>query len=375
MVLAVSPVIYGSMAVPPQAGANAHWPAFPSPNSGAGFAVGAPSLATSISAAWATGNDVLVTIASDVAPDGAHIRIYPQRFVPIAVIGEEPSFVRADGGAAITRAGTATQVLLSNPFGLASGQARPSPANLTLDIVIAPRTGQRRLQAAIKVPVAVVPATVPPDPFGGGNVLATLPAMLESVAPVPLFGIPTTVTPPGVAPGSAIGFVRALASETSPRQGPRLPTMARFETILVTGSTDSTDGTPPGSLLWEAVLGGGRWAPESRSALHASGNPGNPAGPDVHASGLHMTGALAYDLARHAMRRAQPLIPLPGSPLTVGWVAAMGGNNFNPPQNTTTTNTGIGVLLETVAAICETPELSPLTPPPPTSRSSKSSTK
>ena len=154
--------------------------------------------------------------------------------------------------------------------------------------------------------------------------------------------------------------MRALASETSPRQGPRLPPMARFETIIVTGATG---GAPAGTLLWEAVLSGGRWAPESRSALHSSGNPGNPAGPDVHAPGIHVTGALAYDLARHAIRRAQPIIPLGvGTP---GWIIGMGGNNFNPPQDSLIANTGVGVLLETTAAVCETPELSPLTPPAP----------
>ena len=53
--------------------------------------------------------------------------------------------------------------------------------------------------------------------------------------------------------------------------------MARFESILTTGTSG---GTPAGTLLWEAVLSGGRWTRESRSALHASGNPGNPAGRD-----------------------------------------------------------------------------------------------
>ncbi|MGB7895137.1 MAG: hypothetical protein WCF82_25000, partial [Microcoleus sp.] len=125
--------------------------------------------------------------------------------------------------------------------------------------------------------------------------------------------------------------------------------------------TGTTGGTPAGTLLWEAVLSGGRWSPETRSALHASGNPGNPAALDVHAPGIHVTGALAYDLARHAIRRAQAMIPLGGGGL--GWVAGMGGNNFNPPTDSNLANTGMGVLLETVAAICETPELSALTPP------------
>jgi hypothetical protein len=43
----------------------------------------------------------------------------------------------------------------------------------------------------------------------------------------------------------------------------------------------------------------------------------------------------------------------------------MDGNNFNPPSDTNTSQTGIGALLETVAAVCETPELSALTAPSP----------
>src|SRR5262249_28215755 len=37
MVLAVSPVLDGTLSVPAQAGASAHWPAFPTPNPGTGF--------------------------------------------------------------------------------------------------------------------------------------------------------------------------------------------------------------------------------------------------------------------------------------------------------------------------------------------------
>ena len=360
MILAVSPVLDGAMSVPTQAGANAHWPVFPAPNSNAPFPSPPASPKDGLQAAWATGNDVVVTIAADKAPDGAHVRIYPRQFVTIAAIAEQPSFIRGDGAAAIAQNGQATAILLRNPFGLTGAQPRPAPANLTMDIVVVPRQGARKMFGNVAVQVAAGPATAPPDPFGGTNGVTAIPAMFEAVAPDPLFGIPNTVTPPGTAPSDLVKFVRALASEDSPRQGPRCPTMARFDTVLVTGLTGPVDGT----LLWEAVLTGGRWARETRSALHASGNPGNPAGPDVHAPGVHVTGALAYDLARHAMRRAQPIIPMPTTPgVSLGWFVGMDGNNFNEPQDTTATNTGIGVMLETVAAVCETPELS-LFPPP-----------
>jgi hypothetical protein len=82
--------------------------------------------------------------------------------------------------------------------------------------------------------------------------------------------------------------------------------------------------------------------------------------------GIQVTGALAYDLARHAIRRTQPIIPLPGTPvITPGWVIAMDGDNSTSRRTPTATNMGLGVLLETVAAVCETPELSVVTPPAP----------
>ena len=361
MVLAVSPVVDGTMTVPNQVGANAHWPVFPPPNTSTGFPSPPASAKDGIAAAWTTGNDVVVTIAVGKVPDGAHIRIFPQVYVTIPAITQEPSFRRGDGGAAIAQAGQPAQVLLGNPFQLATGQPRPNPANLTLDIVATSRSGTRKIWGAVAVPVSAGPEAAPTDQFAGLNVLSAMVAMFESIAPSPLFGVPNTITPPQTAPSGLLQFVRALASETSPRQGPRLPTMARFETILTTGTTG---GTPTGTLLWEAVLSGGRWARESRSALHASGNPGNPAGPDLHAPGIHVTGGLAYDLARHAVRRAQPIIPLPGTPAaTPGWIYAMAFDSFNEPTDSTNTNTGIGVLLETVAAVCETPELSAVTPP------------
>jgi len=359
MVLAVSPVLDGAMSTPAGPGPAAHWPQFPAPDSAQGFPNPPQSPADGIAAAFSGANDVVVTIAADRVPVGAHIRIYPQRFVEIPAIGEEPSFVRGDGGAALAQAGLATQILLRNPFNLAAGQPLPSPAELTMDIVVAPRAGRRKMWAAVVVTVAAGPVAAPADPFGGGNIVGAMPVMFESVAPAPLFGIPTTVTPPGAAPAGVVGLVRALASETSPRQGPRLPTMARFETCIVTGTGPGT-----GPLQWEAVVTGGRWAPETRSARHVDGNPGNPAGPDNHASGIHVSGALAYDVAVHAMRRAQSILPLPGG-ATPGWLVALDGNNFNPPTDANAALTGVGACLETVAAVTETPELSLFSAPAP----------
>ncbi|MBS1813316.1 MAG: hypothetical protein JSS87_00405 [Acidobacteria bacterium] len=366
MVLAVSPVIDGAFTVPTQVGANAHWPAFPAlaatpPGTSTSFATPPASPKDGITAAWTSGQDVVVTIAADKAPHGAHVRIYPQQFVTLPAITAEPSFLRGDGGAAIAQVGQPAAILLRNPFQLAPAQPKPPSANLTMDIVIAPRVGNRKMWGAVSVSVSAGPASLPADSFAGTNPLSAMLGQFESVSPSPYFGIPATVTPPGAAPGGVTGFVRSLASEQVPRQGPRLPSMARFETVLTTGTGDGS-----GPLAWEAVLTGGSWARETRSAMHSSGNPGNPAAQDLHAPGVHVSGALAYDLARHAMRRAQSIIPLPTSPgVSPGWLVAMDGNNFNPPSDTVATNTGIGALLETVAADCETPELALVPQPAP----------
>jgi hypothetical protein len=132
--------------------------------------------------------------------------------------------------------------------------------------------------------------------------------------------------------------------------------------------TGTTGGTPNGTLIWQGLLTGGRWAAESRSTQHAEGNPGNPAGPDVHASGVSVSGALAYDLAVHAARRAQSMIPrpLPGGGSSLGWVVLTAGDNFNEPDDSLNgANTGTGVLLDTVAVGCDSSWLSNFATPQP----------
>ena len=367
MVLAVSPFIDPTLQMPPQRGAFAHWPAFPIPNTAVGFA-GTPALpASAVTAAFSGANDVVVTIAADVAPNGAHVRIFPQQFVEIAAIAEEPSFLRGDGGASIASTGSPVQILLRNPFRLAPAQPLPSPAVLTMDIVIAPRVGRRQLFGAVSVNVSAGPTPPPPDPFAatpGTTILSLMLPQMQGVAESPLFGIPKTIpAPAGPPPSNVLELVLSLAAEPSPRQAPRLPTMARFDTAVVTGTSG---GTPANTLLWETVLSGGRLSGESRSALHENGNPGNPAGPDVHDPGVRATGALAYDVAFMALRRAQPIIPLPGTAGgNPGWVVASLGDNFNVPDDSASTQTSIGVLLETIALGCDTPWLSVLPTPDP----------
>lgn len=355
IMFAVSPTIDSNVGAPNTPGASAHWPAFPTPNTNAGFGA---SLAppTGVTATWSGTNDVVLVIPADFAPNGATVRAYAQRFQHIEAIAEEPSFVRADGGAALASAGTPVSILLRNPFVLHAGDALPNPGILVYDLVVVPRNGRRRLWAALNATIATGPAPAPADTFSAADPLTSWPVNVKAVCPVPLFGLSRTVTPPGGTPTSAADLARALISETQPRQGPRLPTMARFETITVAGinSTNVSAG-----LDWDGVLSGGRWSQESRSADHGNANPGNPAGPDVHAGGVRVNGGLAYDLALHAVRRVQPIFPLPGGS-TPGWIAMSGGDNFNPPAPAPAAIPGSssGVVLETISAVCDTPELS-----------------
>ena len=76
--------------------------------------------------------------------------VYPRQFVTIAAIAEQPSFIRGDGAAAIAQQTKATAILLPSPFGLTGSQPRPSPANLTMDIVVMPRQGTRKMWGNVR---------------------------------------------------------------------------------------------------------------------------------------------------------------------------------------------------------------------------------
>lgn len=372
MILAVSPFIDPTLITPTAPGATAHWAAFPAPTPDPGTPNPLAALsAANVTATFTAGSDVVVTIAGNAVPHDSHVRIYPQRFIEITSInGQEPSFVRGDGGANIVNGDTPTQILLRNPFNLQGAQPKPNPAVLTMDIVVTPRVGRRLLTGAVSVTVAAGPTTAPTDPFFGApaaTVMGVLPITQQGVSEQPLFGIPRTIAPPASPPSNFLDLVVSLMAEASPRQAARLPTMGRLETVAVTGTTGA-GAQPSSTLLWEAILSGARWSAESRSGLHESGNPGNPAAPDVHAPGVSVTGALAYDLALHAIRRTSSIIPRPTGQGIVnpGWIVGTGGDNFNEPSDAAnTTNTGTGVLLESIAAGCETPWLSSLTAPAP----------
>lgn len=365
LVFASAPLMDTGVGLPPAPGPAAHWPAFPAPDTATGFPPGTLSPLTGATAAWTAAEDVVVTLAANAVPDGASVRIFSQQFKLITAIGAAPSFIRGDGGAAIAAVGQSTQVRVLNPLGLAAGDPKPSPAVLVFDLVVTPRRGARRLFANRRLDIGAGPAALPPDPFAAPDPMGALPPAIRSVCPAPLFGMTRTVTPGGGL-ANPIDIVRALGREAEPREGPRHPTMGRLESITVSGIGDAqlSDG-----LNWDGVLSGARWTRETRSARLRDGNPGNPPGPDTHVAAVRVSGALGYDLARHAVRRVQPMLPLPGGAAvgtSPGWIVMSGGNNMNPPApnagNPPVPGTSSGALLQTVAAIAETPELSLLPP-------------
>ena len=331
MVFAVAPVLGDGVRTPTVPGPTARWPAYPAPNTAAPLPAN-PAPLTGATATWLSDEDVLVVLQANAVPDGAAVRIYNQSFVSIPAIGETPSFKRGDGGSAIAATGVATQIRVRNPLNLASGDPKPAPATLVFDLVVAPRMGPSRSFAARTLAIGAGPAADPPDGFAPTlDRMDAVPDVVKSISPVPVFGT-TPSDVPDSASATPVDAARALASETVPRQGPRHPTMGRLEAMTVTGIGDGAAFST--GLSWEGVLSGALWARETVSASHRAGNPGNPAGRDVHVGGGRVIGSLGYDRARHAVRRAQPVIPLPGGPPPAqapGWVAFSGGPNKEPP--------------------------------------------
>jgi hypothetical protein len=369
--IAVSPVLDEALRAPSQPGVSGHWPAFPS------FASPQPISsstnprqgATAVRRAAADGpgadHDVILTVVAGAVPDGAHLRVFPRLFQQIRAIGNTPSFIRPDGGSAIAQPAVATKVLLVNPFGLQPTDPFPNPASLAVDMVVTDRTGKRRMFSQTTITVDAGPESFVDNTasFGGASLLgaSALKTALDTgasrgIAKTALFGLPRTTPLPPISDTAA--FIRAMASETQPREGPRLPTMMRFDSLLVTGTATAAN-TP---LTWNAVMSGVRFALEARASRADLGNPGNPAGPDVLATGIRAGGRLARDLAVHAIKRAQPIVPLGGG--TKGWVVETGRDTWNTPP-ADTAGTVAAAVLETVAAICDTPELSLLPDPQP----------
>jgi hypothetical protein len=376
--LLCSPLIETGLPLPPAAGVSGHWPAFPSgPAPGAGDAAAIRRYSADGSAAptatWRSAGsgplrDVIVAFPSGSLPVGTHVRVFPRTFKLLRGIGQDPSFVRGDGGSALVPATGDAKVLLVNPFLLGSTDTAPDPAVVTIDIVAVARDGTRRLLSATHLDVGPPQAWVDNTADFGGTSSPLVAALLAvpgntAIGPASAFGNPQIPAPPALPALPAnptasdfLGWLRTLANETtSPRIGPHLPTQERFDTILALGSVPSAGQT----YAWNAVLTGARFGVESRCASPDLGDPGNPAGPDAHITGVRVGGQLAYDLAFHALKRCLPVIPLGGP---AGWIVQSAGNNWDVPPVDPDPPAGqpfiAGAVLETVAPLVDSPELS-----------------
>jgi hypothetical protein len=374
--IAVSPTIDPAVPVPSAPGPNVHWPAAPTPAATpADISLtldprqGAVAHWRNPADAPSAAQDVVLTLKGTAFPAEAYVRAYPRTFVEIGAIAEQPSFVRGDGGAAIATGSTDVKLLLLNPFALGSAEPHPANATLIFDLVVIARSGKRRMYSAVKVPVDATTESMPSQPsLGGTAILAAgtaLAAVLDglmtrSVAPTTLFGLPQ---PPasGGQPTSVLDLVKRLASDEQPRQGPRLPTQARFDTELVVGLMPQTQQT----YAWQAVVTGGRLARESLSVRPDLANAGHPAGPDVSAAGIACQGWLARDVALHAVKRAQPIFVPTGGTNFRGWIATTMDNKWNDPPQPANAGTIAAAALETIAPLCDTPELAAAPQPQP----------
>lgn len=359
--LAVAPVIDGAFAAPAAPGAGAHWPAFPAPTGAVAPAGALPiTLRDGFNATAgfrddgnpATANvDVVVTLSG--LPPGAHVRVYQRLFLPDAREG------RGDGAGgiaagAVPLGGTLT-LLLRDPLrlrrpGLAeSAVAIPAQARLALDVVVVKRTGETRIYGNVISPIAA-PAVIAAPPAAGPNPFAG--AARRGISSAGVLGLRPPPLPAGTT--NLLDVILAFAGESTPREAPRLPTMAHRE-LIVAGLSGG---------VWRAVLSGGRLAAELHSAQPRIGAPGGLGGRETQAVGLSaQTGRLAWDLARAAFRRTTRFDAR---------MIALAGSTWNEPAEpaplpagtppTAAQGTFAAAALQTIAPSCATPEMAMLRP-------------
>ncbi|MEO5711344.1 MAG: hypothetical protein ABIQ59_16165 [Nocardioidaceae bacterium] len=336
--LAVSPQLATEVAFPPDR--TQRWPAQPPVTETAldlDGATAARARSDATAAYIGTSADVVVTWPAGALPPQAHVRLFPRvdpgpARVPLAEI----DFARrGDGGAGIaTAAGLA--VRMPDPFRVGAGP-RPDAPDLMVDLLIVTRGPggvQGRLFGGLTFPVVdggTAPATPPVT-----NGLTALPDQQRGLGPSPLLGLPPTQ------PASGNDPVLALLDLATPREAARFRTMARTESVVV-----AHDGAAPGA--WTGVLTAGFLAERSVRDDARLGNPGHPAGPEEHASGVRLTGALAQDLARAALRRTHHL----GVRLE-----ELTETRWNDPAPAT--GTAFGAVLSNVAESVDAPELAVL---------------
>jgi hypothetical protein len=352
--IVVAPEIDGAFAAPSAPGAGAHWPAFP-PVVGTPAPAGAVPIALrdalTPAAAFlddgASGTpDIDVVLTLNGLPPGAAVRAYHRVFSPAAVE------TRGDGAGTIADDTGTVRLVLRDPLGLRRpGQPAPDPvpaqAILHVDVVVVKRTGESRMFGDVTVPILGT-ATAPP---GGTNAFAG--AARRAICRAGILGLASSALPP--AGTDPLAAALTLVSEGTPRDAPRLPGMARRD-LIVAGLGVATGGA------WSSVVSAGRLRPELHHADARIGAPGGGGGREVRTTGVATAnGRLAFDVARAAFRRTTSVYARLSTLAGAAW-----GEPAAPaplPEDSApsaTQGTFAGAVLQTVAAGCETPELSVL---------------
>ena len=351
-------------------GAAGRWPASPAatpvPGDDATVLGQLDALRTGTTANWIAGsNDVLITLPAGL-PVGVAVRLYPVEVLLGTSPDEQPLLQRADGGAAIVT-GAGDTILLTDPFRLGAAPVRGDSPHVRADAVVTwqPPTGRAvvKIVGNLNWPVS---ADVPRPPAAPANLLGA--GFWRGVAAAPLLGSLPAGSFTGLSAAFADpvafvqGIVRQLTTDQNPRSAPRLPTMARTESLL-------SLQLPPaaGPDLYRSVLTGGWLTREVDTHSYRIGNPGAAGAHEVHAPGVAASAQLGFDLWVAALHRARPVVPTadvagpiaggPNAGLPSNWVLLQANTTSAPPAPPAAPSTLIGAVLQTIPAYVETPEL------------------
>ena len=341
----VSPRIQGDFTLPADATeAVAQWPSFPpgtNPTSGpipASLKEGFNPVAHFVDGS-AENTDVVVTI--DGLTDGQAVRGYSRWFLPDAREGRGGGA----GGVAQVLPGDSTAkvaLLLEDPLDLrrwGTSVSLPTDPTLHLDVVVIHGDGQARVFGNVTAVIGAPAALTTEESALLGTANNGLPgAEFQAISSAGILGIEPVSTSLSPA-SSALDTVLALLSEGTPRDSPRLPTMARRDCMVAqrTGST------------FRGQLSGMHLVADAVVAQQRKGSPGGNGGREFRIlSAQTDAGLLGYDLNRAAFRRCKNLIER---------LVALGENDWNTPAASTGGSIS-AALLQTIASGVETPELS-----------------
>jgi hypothetical protein len=334
--LVVSPEIAGDFAIPTDASdAQAQWPNFPS---GLPAANDPPPAslrdAFNPTAAFIAGTEADVALTLNGLTAGQAVRVYNRLFLPDARES------RGDGaGAAVPGGATSIVLRLKDPFGLVrpnSTTVLPPNPILHFDVVVVNSNKKARVYG--NVTAKVDPPATPPSITPETNLLGS--AADRGVSSAGILGLPARPLPAGPFDSAEkiVGLVAALGSEATPRDAPRLPTMARRDAMVASNKAG----------VWKGQITGAHFIAAARNALQRIGSPGSPGGIEFHSISAQTSGGrLAYDIARMALRHTRNL---------VSRLILLADSRWAEPAASAAGSIS-GAVLQTVAPVCETPEL------------------